>query len=681
MRNDIHATPPHEEVEDWNDNYSECESSGPSGSQCDSEAPYEPLSDDHPIERWQSMLEEALKREGVPLQPRKYSERFDEIGMLGKGAYGHVFLVVEKDTKASYAMKKVSIPLDSELAYKLAFDQRAQKTSANSSGLRRSSEISPKHTPGNPKKEANFASRPLRASDDSETELDPETVAWKAMAAKIMQKLMTEVETMRKLWSKPSAHSANIIKFYESWLELTTAPISAIPTKMIKYGIPSVYQPTVSHPQTPGNELASKNQEPPKNGRFSEQALLSAPTQSETDSNTTGEFISNTLAKTGSNYTHSGTDLSGQPVFLPPRPPSPAIDPILLEERIPRSMLMASQRKNRSWGFENHVGDLSVPARPATPDVAEESTQSTGYYNDSDGTLGFDEDSTLGGSSNVSSTTGSYESQFELSASEAIHNNAARPGDEDPRPKRHHSSRGMPKFSITLYIQMEVCSSNSLYKWLWEPGRIVKPEQSLKLFQQLMSGLAHVHQRGFFHRDVKPDNLMVIYANGVPSVKLGDFGLTKKMSRPPTRASAVSMASNDPSSPQSSQIDGAPPPMRGKGGRLLLEAHTKGRGTAMYMAPELWHGGHYTEKVDIYAAGIVLLELFSCWTTGSERIYALKNLKENRIIDDALLTSHPEISQLLLAMTHPNPDLRPSALDILTHPSLSRYQLLDTDSD
>ena len=44
-----------------------------------------------------------------------------------------------------------------------------------------------------------------------------------------------------------------------------------------------------------------------------------------------------------------------------------------------------------------------------------------------------------------------------------------------------------------------------------------------KYFQELISGIAYIHQLGICHRDLKPENLLVDYDQ---SLKIVDFGLS-----------------------------------------------------------------------------------------------------------------------------------------------------------
>lgn len=78
-----------------------------------------------------------------------------------------------------------------------------------------------------------------------------------------------------------------------------------------------------------------------------------------------------------------------------------------------------------------------------------------------------------------------------------------------------------------------------------------------------------MHSKGVSHRDIKPDNIMVDAKN--QKIKIIDFGIAKKMI---SRKQKIDM--------------------------LTIT------GTLFYRAPEMFIGGGYNEKVDIWAAGITL---------------------------------------------------------------------------
>lgn len=122
----------------------------------------------------------------------------------------------------------------------------------------------------------------------------------------------------------------------------------------------------------------------------------------------------------------------------------------------------------------------------------------------------------------------------------------------------------------------------------------------------------------------------------------------------------------------------------------IQRSHTIGIGTALYAAPEQLHAtpsdspdvslsispasstssvsssasssfSSYDPRVDIYALGIILMELYHPFTTLMERSIVLTSLREDRVLPDKLLLRWPKVAALILWMTAPDRTLRPTA--------------------
>jgi serine/threonine protein kinase len=69
------------------------------------------------------------------------------------------------------------------------------------------------------------------------------------------------------------------------------------------------------------------------------------------------------------------------------------------------------------------------------------------------------------------------------------------------------------------YIVIDFCEGGSLASYIGSPDRIRDMD---KLGFEILSGLEELHQKGFFHRDIKPQNVLV---NLSGTVRLSDFGI------------------------------------------------------------------------------------------------------------------------------------------------------------
>jgi translation initiation factor 2-alpha kinase 4 len=164
-------------------------------------------------------------------------------------------------------------------------------------------------------------------------------------------------------------------------------------------------------------------------------------------------------------------------------------------------------------------------------------------------------------------------------------------------------------------------------------------------FAQCVQGLAYLHSKGVIHRDVKPNNLFV--HEGV--VKIGDMGLATQSPRTAAGEMAIlASISNDDdctTTSKSSQV-----------------------GTFLYTAPEV-ATGQYNEKCDVYSLGVVLVEMFSKFHTGMERVEVLGKLlrseNEEVWLPEEWVLAHPIQARLARQMVSVDPSARPTCHQVL----------------
>ena len=78
-----------------------------------------------------------------------------------------------------------------------------------------------------------------------------------------------------------------------------------------------------------------------------------------------------------------------------------------------------------------------------------------------------------------------------------------------------------------IYFLVEYCQGGSIYDLMLRQRRCLTLKEAMPMMLQALEGLAFAHQRGFVHRDLKPQNILLSGMEGLQVAKIADLGLAK----------------------------------------------------------------------------------------------------------------------------------------------------------
>ena len=181
------------------------------------------------------------------------------------------------------------------------------------------------------------------------------------------------------------------------------------------------------------------------------------------------------------------------------------------------------------------------------------------------------------------------------------------------------------------FLIMEYLDGQTLTDYL--ANQRLSLEQALDFAEQILDALKAAHEVELVHRDLKPDNIMVIVRDDLPFIKLLDFGLVKLES----------------------------PDFKTQTGLAL--------GTLNYMAPEQLKGLPVDARTDLYAFGGILYEMLSGTRSNPGRTQAeLMGLLLDRgavSITEHMPTIDPSLAGLIDACLQIDPEQRPTTTAVV----------------
>lgn len=190
----------------------------------------------------------------------------------------------------------------------------------------------------------------------------------------------------------------------------------------------------------------------------------------------------------------------------------------------------------------------------------------------------------------------------------------------------------------TLFIVMEYVRGEALSRVVRSQGMISVP-MALRVASQIAEVLASAHEKRIIHRDVKPDNIMLVQGvGGRVSVKVLDFGIAKILD----------------------DEDGN---------------HTEPGvmfGTPEYMSPEQALGRPYDHRVDVYALGLVIYYMLAGAPpfSGTNKIAVLQAQVQQQAPPIERVARQPipkALARIVARMLEKDPEQRPSSMGEVLH--------------
>lgn len=130
------------------------------------------------------------------------------------------------------------------------------------------------------------------------------------------------------------------------------------------------------------------------------------------------------------------------------------------------------------------------------------------------------------------------------------------------------------------YLSMELAPEGDLRKYIQKLGGSIAGDVAERFFLQMAEALDYIHKVGIIHRDVKPDNILILNEK---ELRLGDFG--------------IALLPGETTSTEDAQL---------------------GVGTMDYLSPEILEGKKFSTVSDLYSLAISFYEVITGSTPFSD---------------------------------------------------------------
>lgn len=177
-----------------------------------------------------------------------------------------------------------------------------------------------------------------------------------------------------------------------------------------------------------------------------------------------------------------------------------------------------------------------------------------------------------------------------------------------------------------IYLILEYCENGDLKNFLNK--RPMKEKNVRKFMKQIVSGLQYLNNKNVYHRDLKPQNILLTKDY---TIKISDFGLAKTC-----------------------ESD------------TLLDTIC---GSPMYMAPEIMKYKKYDTKADLWSLGVIFYQMLTGKTPYTARSHSelINNIENQEIVFPKCIRVTKEGLDLLLKLLQKKSDERMTWDELFKH--------------
>ncbi|XP_057679540.1 hormonally up-regulated neu tumor-associated kinase homolog [Corythoichthys intestinalis] len=189
----------------------------------------------------------------------------------------------------------------------------------------------------------------------------------------------------------------------------------------------------------------------------------------------------------------------------------------------------------------------------------------------------------------------------------------------------------------SYYMVLELCAGGDLMDRICDRKRL--PEKEVRRYtRQILSAVAHLHQHGIVHRDLKIENFLLDEHN---NIKIVDFGLSNTLRSESLPAELLSTQCGSPA----------------------------------YAAPELLAHQKYGPKVDVWSIGVSVFAMLTGTLPFTVEPFNIKQL-HHKMVDGDIAHIPSDVSKgavtFVLSLLEADPDVRPSVRTAMEAPWINQ---------